>query len=103
MKKIFIALMLTLMSITVVSAANQQKGNSTPNVEKVQVTPSNDQNPVVGEIKMSNGQTYQVHQGPRGGLYIWWKYTKGAKQGQVGKRNLNKSEKEKVVFTNKKK
>ena len=93
--------MLTLLSINVVSAAQQeQKASSKPKTEKV-VTPSNDQNPVVGEIKMSNGQTYQVHRGPRGGLYIWWKYTKGAKQGQVGKRNLNKSEKEKVIYTKK--
>ena len=101
MRKLMILLVMFCLNIAVVSAANEQKGNSTPNVEKVQVTPSNDKNPVIGEIKMADGQTYQVHKGPRGGLYIWWRYTKGAKKGQIGKRNLNKTEKERVVFTKK--
>ena len=101
MKKFVILLVLCILSTAVVSAAQQkQTATSTQKVEKVQVTPSSDKNPIVGEIRMSNGQTYQVHQGPRGGLYIWWKATKGKHQGEVIKRNLNKTEKEKVVFTN---
>lgn len=96
MKKIFIALMLTLVSINVVSAAQQkQTGTSTQKVEKV-VDPSKDTNPVIGTIEMSDKKEYRVYQGPRGGKYIYWTATKGEKQGQLIRRNLNKKEQERI-------
>lgn len=102
MKKIFIALMLTLMSINVVSAAQQkQTGTSTQKVEKV-VDPKSDKNSIIGIIKMTKDSvTYQVYQGPRGGKYIYWKATKGAKEGQVGRRNLNKKEQLRIHYNKK--
>lgn len=96
MKKIFIVLMLTLMSINVVSAAQQeQKASSKPKTEKV-VDPSKDTNPVIGTIEMSGKKEYRVYQGPRGGKYIYWTATNGEKQGQLTRRNLNKKEQERI-------
>lgn len=102
MKKIFIALMLALVSINVVSAAQQeQKASSKPKTEKV-VDPKTDTNPKVGTIKMTKDSVvYQVYQGPRGGKYIYWKYTKGEKLGQTGRRNLTKKEQQRIHYTKK--
>lgn len=99
MKKIFIALMLTLVSINVVSAAQQkQTGPSTQKVEKV-IDPKSDKNPIIGTIKMTKDSVvYDVHQGPRGGKYIWWKVTRGENQGKIKPRNLNKKEQQRIHY-----
>lgn len=102
MKKIFIALMLTLMSINVVSAAQQkQTGTSTQKVEKV-VNPKTDTNPKVGIIKMTKDSVnYEVYQGPRGGKYIYWITVSGENKGKLKKRSLTKKEQLRIHYNKK--
>jgi hypothetical protein len=44
---------------------------------------TNDENPVIGSIVISK-KSYNVHEGPRGGLYIWRIRTKDTTAGDKG-------------------
>lgn len=100
MKKIMILLVMFCLNIAVVSAANEQKGNSTPNVEKVEKKsdPKQDTNPVVGTLTRKNGQTYDIHRGPRGGEYYWRIASKGKHQGEWVKAYPTKEEKAQIKY-----
>jgi hypothetical protein len=44
---------------------------------------TNDENPIIGSIVISK-KSYNVHEGPRGGLYIWRIRTKDTSGGDKG-------------------
>jgi hypothetical protein len=102
MKKFMIILVMFCLNLNIalVSAANEQKGNSTPNVEKVEKKsdPKQDTNPVVGTLTRKNGQTYDIHRGPRGGEYYWAVASKGKSQGQWVRRYPTKEEKTQIKY-----
>lgn len=69
------------------SLLNAQKSNCIASLE--------DENPIIGTIEISN-KTYEVHEGPRGGQYVWRIRTRDTSAGLKGscyKQGLGKDQK----------